>query len=517
MRVLGQNPEVMWRWLTAPRSWWLPRPTLVAPGIEGLSQVLVSGKLWARLAAVEELGRMRSARAVAPLCRAMADRDSRVRHQAVVALCRTLSDDLFAVKDESARVLTGMGVVAINPLWHVLVEGNLLARETAASVLARIGRPEAIPPLCAALEDGSYIVREHARKGLARIGAPAIGSLRPLLDRPDADLRRIVVETLARMDTLQVLPPLFRALADGDVAVAHAAQDALVHIGAPAIGGLCTALQHERVGPVARWALVRIGPQAVAPLCQVLRQGGRDARIHAAHALGELGAVEAIPVLCQALSYIEVNAAPAREALVKIGTPAVEPLCLALQHEWRKVRSEAARTLGDIADNRAVVPLCRALDDRDATVRARAAYSLGQIKDERAVAVLCRGVEDKDVSVRRSCTAALGAVGHPQAVGALCLRLEDREPSVRRTAALALRRLEQRAALPALRARLRPLAGEHDLGVRAAVDTAIQSIENATAATRSLPRAAPADTLTLDGLPRVIEEVPSPAGRPRSL
>jgi HEAT repeat protein len=72
--------------------------------------------------------------------------------------------------------------------------------------------------------------------------------------------------------------------------------------------------------------------------------------------------------------------ARAEEALVKIGTSAVEPLIAALKDENRFVRFNAATALGEIKDFRAVEPLMVVLKDKDSSVRAYSAEALGKIR-----------------------------------------------------------------------------------------------------------------------------------------
>jgi HEAT repeat protein len=73
------------------------------------------------------------------------------------------------------------------------------------------------------------------------------------------------------------------------------------------------------------------------------------------------------------------------DALVEIGMPAVEPLCLAPKRQDPSIRSRAAESLGRTGDLRAVEPLCLALKDHQWSVRADAVDALVAIGDARAV------------------------------------------------------------------------------------------------------------------------------------
>jgi HEAT repeat protein len=130
-------------------------------------------------------------------------------------------------------------------------------------------------------------------------------------------------------------------------------------------------------------------------------------------ALGEMGqlATPAIPALITMLGELHNNAQPAtaaREALVKIGTPAVEALIVCLQSRDKDTRWGAAMALGEIKDNRAVDPLVGLLADRDSDLREAAGVALGKIQDRRAVEHLINALEDKNWRVRCVVIDALG-------------------------------------------------------------------------------------------------------------
>jgi HEAT repeats len=101
----------------------------------------------------------------------------------------------------------------------------------------------------------------------------------------------------------------------------------------------------------------------------------------------------------------------AGNTLVKIGTPAVEPLTLALKHPGWDIRFNAARALGEIKDPRAVEFLCEILTDPARMVRNSAAWALGEIGEERAKASLQKAFKHAlragDLSTQFAINAAL--------------------------------------------------------------------------------------------------------------
>jgi HEAT repeat protein len=105
-----------------------------------------------------------------------------------------------------------------------------------------------------------------------------------------------------------------------------------------------------------------------------------------------------------------------KTALVRIGTPAVDPLIHALSHPRPKVRGNAALTLGKIHDSRAIPPLINALKDRDPEVRMWAAAALAEIPSRQAVKPLISALRDTEGNVRAYAAFALGQIGDHRAV-----------------------------------------------------------------------------------------------------
>jgi hypothetical protein len=100
----------------------------------------------------------------------------------------------------------------------------------------------------------------------------------------------------------------------------------------------------------------------------------------------------------------------AREALVEIGAPAVEPLCTALAHPHWHVREHSAEALRDMADPRSAEALCKALSDAAAVVRSIAREALVQIGLP-AVEALCKAQGVHDANARWQAAEALGQIG----------------------------------------------------------------------------------------------------------
>lgn len=134
--------------------------------------------------------------------------------------------------------------------------------------------------------------------------------------------------------------------------------------------------------------------QVIEALLQVLRDprtrqpGGTRAWYSAASLLGELKAIEAVPILVANLDFndgtigLSLAHFPAAQAVTKIGKPAVPHLSKALFNSNRLIRQNAARALGEIDDKRAVEPLTEALKtESDPQVRHHIQSALSRLTD----------------------------------------------------------------------------------------------------------------------------------------
>ncbi len=84
-----------------------------------------------------------------------------------------------------------------------------------------------------------------------------------------------------------------------------------------------------------------------------------------------------------------------------------------------RVRTAAARTLGEVRDSRAVGALTAALKDGDVNVRYHAAYALGEIKSPDAAPALVSALADPEWVVRDQAAWALRELRDPALAGAL--------------------------------------------------------------------------------------------------
>jgi HEAT repeat protein len=404
-----------------------------AQSVKPLILVLNNQKADIRQAAVEALGKIGSP-VVEPVSAVLRNQDVDVRHTAAEVLDRLHwqphEDETgayyWSIKREWERCVS-LGALSVEPLIAALEEKDKEVREAAAEALGEIGDARAIKPLIARLDEKE--VRQTVVDALVKIGIPAVEPLFATLREKDLDTRQAAAEALDKL-TWQpredatgayywaVKREWSRCISLGAMAVEpliaaleylyerQAAIAALVEIGAPSVKPLIVVLKdlNNDVRQAAIKALGMIGDaNAVKPLVAVLEDRKSDLRQPAARALGEIGDARAVKPLIAALEDQFVRPT-ATEALIKIGKPAVSPLCTALRSINNDVRGSALMALGEIGDERAVKPLIAALENP--FMRPTATEALIKI-GKPAVEPLISTLKNKDADVRRAAARAL--------------------------------------------------------------------------------------------------------------
>lgn len=160
---------------------------------------------------------------------------------------------------------------AVRDLLQLLQDADPKVRWAAARGLGRLGHPSAVVPLLSAVEGPCAVPVDVVADAVFAIRYCPVPVLRQGLASPSVPTRALTVELLGR----------FQALAAADELIGLLHDDPSVEVRARA----------------AR-ALGRLGsPRAVQPLLAAVERGPVAMRAQAIWALGEIGAVEALPVL----------------------------------------------------------------------------------------------------------------------------------------------------------------------------------------------------------------------------
>lgn len=179
-------------------------------------------------------------------------------------------------------------------------------------------------------------------------------------------------------------------------------------------------------------------PTAVPALLECVQdETGELASVRAValRSLGRIRHPDVVPPLVESLGSPETWFPPmVAGILVRVGKPAVEPLCRLLSDHDAPIgpRRWAAQILGEIGHGRALIGLHAALSDVDAELRAKAAKALGLLADDRSIeALLDRLLVDPIPYVRTCVAKALAQMSTARTMEFLVEALADSEWWVR--------------------------------------------------------------------------------------
>ncbi len=416
--------------------------------VEPLIQALKDEDSQVRGNAILALGEIGDRRAVEPLIQAIKDEDEYIRQKAAEVLYKlqderavknlveyfisALNNYDKSVRRRAADYLGEMGdPTAIEPLIQVLGDSDFYVRQSASKALGKMPVESAVEPLINTLGNEKVSIRVSAQELLKGIGELAVPRLLEALKEGSSDnLRRnsakLLADSVPMGDTKAAVPPLMKALHDGDAMVRAYSARALGKLGSTAnaaVSSLIKALKDK--SPIMRqeaaWALGKIGGQAVIPhliqfiereplaesevtvnprkaAIQTLCHIGEPAVPHlikmlqdiykidnAVIALDLMGrALLAVPHIIQLYKDEVISDYHTSKLVSKIGKPAIPYLIDALEDKDPKLRRWAARILGDLGgDAKVTTKLKKALRDKESDVRQAAANTLKKLETKK--------------------------------------------------------------------------------------------------------------------------------------
>ena len=131
----------------------------------------------------------------------------------------------------------------------------------------------------------------------------------------------------------------------------------------------------------------------------------------------------------------------ARDALIKIGKPAVEMLIEGLNDEDVYYRLFIAEILGEIGDQRALQGLVKTLDTGEGNLQIRASQAIVKLNHPDATKVLIETLLAKSECSRQGAAVTLGLLRSVESIDALDAALGDTDHNVRKCAAEALAKI----------------------------------------------------------------------------
>ena len=428
-------------------------------------------------------------------------------------LLRLLTDEEARTRRRAALALGRVGLPdAIPGLQQALGDAEFEVRQMAAFALGLIGDPAARPALLNALKDTEPIVQGRAAEALGTIG-----------DRGDAPAIAAMVKTWIQGGALNSVGPddLGWPLAPPVEAV-RLGLYALVRLGS--YEGIASDVLNASGAPVSAWwpvafALGRAGDARVTPaLMALLPTTGRFTAAFAARGLGALKAQDAAPALRDIVGKRQrdpVVVIEAMRALAALRDPASRPLFEKILSEANgdptlrleaasalaalrvpesldfiidlmsdqapAVRGAAIRALAAVDSETFLTTLSGMDPDRDWTVRTAQAEALAALPGAQGEARLVSMLQDRDQRVIPAVLRALVSAKAPDAERVLLDRLKADDFVVRETAASGLAAIRAPNAVPALVDAYRATAGDSTYVARAAILTALNTLDPAAA------------------------------------
>lgn len=401
--------------------------------------------------------------------------------------------------------------------------------------LAERGRDDDIELMIASLRDDNPGVQQAAVSGLVHVGGDAVvhrlvgllreppairnmavevidelvldglESLLPVLESPDPDVRKFIVDAFGKHDDPRLIAPLLKLLKDASPNVRAATAEALGHLRArDAVAGLIRLLDDEEwVAFSAIGALAEIGdPSALGPVLALIAKGREAvtcAAIEAIPSLDQQGS--ALPMLVDFAASISPDLRP---ALIKTLVAVAERtgsdiwsrvdrnrwlgiLTETLSADDPETRAAAMSALGLLGDPSSAGPildmyacleqptdevadravqalvgtgnieeLVKAVEREDERTGKIAIRALGVLRAAEAVPVLAQVRRTSaDWDMRRLAIKALGLIGTDDALDYLDEAVEDQTGYVRREAVHLLGDCRRETSVRALFARLK--------------------------------------------------------------
>jgi HEAT repeat protein len=319
-------------------------------------------------------------------------------------------------------------------------------RETVEN-LARESDPGTLKALYPMLDDPEAIVRREAVKAIASFReGDTVPYLRKCFADPDRDVRLLAAGGLTKILVPAAVDALLAGMQDKDFAVRKRSAAALEARGwrpSTQQESILNALAVGRFSEVASE-----GEPAIELLAGVLQAEAASTRQEALEALGTIDSPNTFRYIASALKDSEpLVRLAAVNGLQRVRDARIfDPLLEALRDSDERVRNLAVTAVGNLGGARAVAPLLGMLKDLSMPVRLSTVEALAKIGDTRAVASLISCLQDRELDVRLAVIQTLGRLKDPQAVPSLTPMLENPEQAIRASVKFALQSINSNAA-----------------------------------------------------------------------
>lgn len=238
----------------------------------------------------------------------------------------------------------------------------------------------------------------------------ALGEVRTVPPRPGGGAPSVEAALQAPTAAGQA-QALIAVLTGEDLPAALEAMEVLASMGPSVVPRLVSEMRRARNNWLIGGALVRMGSPAIEPMLELLEEADEATAVDCVYLLGEIRDRRAVPALIRRLEDPRDKVRMyAVTALLEIGGPrAVEAVLARLAREGKGLQGFIVECLLRYGRD-AWEPVAQNLRSPDARVRREAAYLLGGLGDPRSVELLVEALRDSAEDVRRNAAYALGAL-----------------------------------------------------------------------------------------------------------
>jgi HEAT repeat protein len=373
---------------------------------------------------------------------------------------------------EAAVDLGRVGQAAVPLLLRAMADKDWRVRKTAVEGLVQVGGQSVLDGLLKALSAHDNAgARNSAIEALVQIGGPAVDALLPLLNTPDPDVRKFIVDILGDIRDHRSVVALIDRLEDPDENIRVAAAEALGKIrDTRAVDALIACLNRydqSWLDYASAEALGEIGDvRALSPLLAAL--GRSSLREPVLEALGKIGNADTLQPLITSLAdplrivrevsivalaaIYSKSSPPDRKKIIEtvrrgMSDRAIDFLEEILITSAGKLQKAVIALLGWTGRQRSIEKLLSLLKEEE--LEEPMAQSLKLI-DKNKAGFLIPYLESDNALVRRTVTLVLGDIGMPEAEDPMIALLTDENGHVRETAAESLGKIKSKKAIPRL-------------------------------------------------------------------
>ncbi|MGQ9705787.1 MAG: HEAT repeat domain-containing protein [bacterium] len=264
------------------------------------------------------------------------------------------------------------------------------------------------------------------------------------LKDPDFTVKKLAIASLAKIGNPRAIEPLTELLSSDDKWIRREASSSLATFGEKAIPYLKEVCESEKpwVREEALRALIQIASPDTMEIFKYMSQNtDPEVRILAIGGLAKLGKKDSIPTLVNLLREPEpTQRSAAEEALIAIGSPALEFLTNYINDPDVNLRQSLARIFGRIQNQETIPSLITLLGDSWPQVRDEAIYSLFS-KGEDTILYLIEALTSDNPKIISSVIKILGELKYRPAIEKIAPYLSAQDDNVRANAVLSLGKL----------------------------------------------------------------------------